>query len=339
MRVLIAPLNWGIGHATRIIPIIDSHINQDHDVYIASSGDALEFLRERYPFQPFIELPDYGIKYHKQWPVWLSICFQSLKIFKSIKLEHQAIQDVCIQKRFDLIISDNRYGIYHKDIRSQLICHQLNPISPLPIFQKFSEYIHRFLCRHFDEILIPDYEKNVERLSGKLSSIQLNWKPRLEFINPLSQLKLDPEHKPENERILVLLSGIEPYRTILENKLIDELKNAVNEVVVIGGKLKDKDIPTGNVKYYPFLNKKALEQEINKAKYIICRSGYSTIMDLHLLKNKSIILIPTPGQTEQEYLATHLSKMYFNIFKTSQETLRIIELIENISNNNKLTRF
>ena len=138
---------------------------------------------------------------------------------------------------------------------------------------------------------------------------------------------------------MVLLSGIEPQRSILENKLIEELETVKNEVVIIGGKVENRDYPIKNVKYYPFLNKEGLEQEINRAKYIICRSGYSTIMDLHLLKNKVIIFIPTPGQTEQEYLATHLSKMYSNIFWMPQKGLKIVELIENITNNNELTRF
>jgi uncharacterized protein (TIGR00661 family) len=333
MKVLVAPLNWGIGHATRSIPIIEEHLNKGNNVFIASSGEALQLLKSRFPFLSFYELPDYGITYHKYLPVWLSVCLQGGRILNSIKQEHEITTGLHQEHKFDLIISDNRYGVYNKTCLSQLICHQLNPIAPNRFFQRLSEYIHKTLCKHFDEILVPDYPDIKKRLSGQLSLLTWTWTPKIIFINPLSQLNVPTSNNLGIDGVLVMLSGVEPQRTILEHKLIHHLKTITHKLVIVGGKLTGVKSLVSHGVYHSFLNKTELERELSDAKYIICRSGYSTIMDLHQLKDKIIIFIPTPGQTEQEYLAKYLSKKYSNMFYCSQNNLRVIELIENITNN------
>ncbi len=336
MKVLIAPLNWGIGHATRSIPIIEEHINKGNNVAVASSGEALRLLKSKFPLLLFYELPDYKIKYHKYLPVWMSVCLQGARILNSIKQEYRVTTDLYKEYKFDLIISDNRYGVHNKACLSQFICHQLNPIAPNKLFQTLIEYAHRALCKHFDEILVPDYPDKSKRLSGNLSLLKLKWKQDILFINPLSQLNILPYGNTNRDGIFVMLSGIEPQRSVLEYKLIHHLEKVENKLVIVGGKLTGKESTLRNGTYYSFLNKKGLERELNNAKYIICRSGYSTIMDLHQLKHKIIIFIPTPGQTEQEYLAKYLSEKYSNMFYCSQDNLNVLELIENITNNNKL---
>lgn len=334
MKVLIAPLNWGIGHATRSIPLIEHHLNKGNTVIIASSGNALDLLKNRFPTVNNITLPDYRIKYYKKIPVWASICLQGIRILKAIKEEHIFIQKYCIKNKIDLIISDNRYGVYHSGIYSQFICHQLNPLMPLAIVQRPIEYIHRYLCKGFNEILVPDYKDPSNRLSGKLSKTTLKWQSKIKFIGPLSHLNFSTSENKKTTDVFVLLSGIEPQRSILEQLIISQIQGINNSVTIVGGKINDNTIPQGNIRYFSFLNNKRLEQEINNAKYIICRSGYSTIMDLHLLKNKILLFIPTPGQTEQEYLATYLSNKHTNIYMQSQSKLDLKKLIVNVTNNN-----
>lgn len=333
MRVLVAPLNWGIGHATRSIPLIEFHLDQGNEVIIASSGDALTLLKRRFPELKYFSLPDYHIKYHKSLPVWFSVFMQSYKIRRQIRREYKCVQQLCKDISFDLILSDNRYGVHHKDIPSEFICHQLNPIVPLPLFQPLVERIHQYLCKPFNQILIPDYSDSGKQLSGILSKTALNWDNDIKFINPLSQLSLKSNVNPISGRILVLLSGIEPKRSHLENILLEGLIHVKNEVVVVGGRLDNGTTLHTQVTYHSFLDRQDLEREINQAEYIICRSGYSTIMDLHQLTNKTIVLIPTPGQTEQIYLAEYLSTKYKHFVQYSQNRNAIKALIENITNN------
>ena len=340
MKVLIAPLNWGIGHATRCIPIIERHLENGDIVHIASSGEAFILLQNKFPDLIFHELPDYNVKYYTRFPVWMSVCLQGFKLLTAIRQENKIVDGLCAKHQYDLIISDNRYGVYNKQIHSVFICHQLSPLSPNQRFQVFIEYIHRFFCRHFNEIWIPDYKTLGDQLSGKLSKTRLNWEPKISFINPLSQLNLLNSHLEScKDRILVLLSGLEPHRSILEKKLLDTLKRTKKTIVFIGGKVSDNKIPDDGIKYYSFLNKKELEEEISRAKYIICRSGYSTVMDLHKCTDKTIIFIPTPGQTEQEYLAEYLSHKFRNMFMIEQSQLTYERLIKYIPDNNKLTGF
>jgi len=332
MKVLIAPLNWGLGHATRCIPIIESHIEKGHKVYIASSGRSMAFLCSKFPKLNRIELPDYDIKYHRYLPVWLSVLFQSVKILSKIKKEYSLIEKLQNTEKFDLIISDNRYGVYSKQTKSVFICHQLNPISPFGITQVIVEYVHRSLCKDFTEIWVPDYEQRSMKLSGKLSELKLKWKQEVKFIFPLSQLEL--QHKSTSEvAVLVLLSGLEPNRTIVEQVLLKILKDVNYPIVFVGGTPLERNI--NNISYHSFLNKKELEKEINRASIIICRSGYSTVMDLHKEAHKHLIFIPTPGQTEQEYLAKYLSNKFDNTLEIKEKHLekKLLQLIENISNN------
>lgn len=336
MKVLIAPLNWGIGHATRSIPLIQLHLQRGDQVFIASSGQALVLLQKHFPLLTCYTLPDYGIKYHKNIPVWLSVFLQGGKIMSAIRQEQIRIQELNQSHLFDLIISDNRYGIYHPDVKSQLICHQLNPISPFKFTRRLIERIHRYLCKPFHEILVPDYLEEESKLSGTLSSPSLNWSPQIvKYIKPLSQLNVLPTtEKQIKGHILVLLSGIEPQRSILEQYLLKTFKNKEYSVTIVGGKVLNTKKPNTDFKYYSFLNKEALELEINKAEFILCRSGYSTIMDIHNLVNKHIIFIPTPGQTEQEYLAKYLSDKFEHMYMQTQHNLCLTQLIENITNRN-----
>lgn len=331
MKVLIAPLNWGIGHVTRSIPIILNHIQKGDTVFLASSGDAFLFLQNRFPNLNLFELPDYKIQYSNTIPVWLSVSLQSLKVFNAILKEQNLLKELQENHNFDLIISDNRYGIYHSDIPSHFICHQLNPKSPFSIFQKGVEYVHRYLCKPFDTILVPDYKNS--SLSGNLSKLQLEWENKIKFIGPLSQLEIN-QKQTNSTHVLVLLSGKEPQRSKLERQIVNQLSNCPNSITIVGGRidsLETTSVNANGITYFPFLNKRELESEIERASIIICRSGYSTIMDLHLLTDKRIILIPTPGQTEQEYLAESLNTKFKHFETQKQNQLNLLSLIKNVT--------
>ncbi|MGB0999718.1 MAG: glycosyltransferase family protein [Flavobacteriales bacterium] len=325
MKVLVAPLNWGIGHASRSSVLIEQHLQKGHQVLIASSGTALMFLKRRLPNLQFFELPDYQITYHKSRPVWLSVLFGLKTLSSAIKKEQKVIQKLQNIHKFDLIISDNRYGVYHNSVKSIFVCHQLVPKAPFGhrLFKTFIEAIHRNYIKGFDELYIPDYQSPETKLSGDLNQLQLHWKQNQNYIQPLSHLKLKNQAGEAN-RILVLLSGVEPKRSQLEHQLMHLFSSGFEaySLCFVGGSLEKTTLETHSksIEYHSFLDKQDLENQINKASVIICRSGYSTLMDLHELNRKHIILIPTKGQTEQDYLAAYLENKFshFSALESSE---------------------
>lgn len=229
---------------------------------------------------------------------------------------------------FDAVISDNRYGLYHPDIFSIFITHQLTIKSPLgkwteKILQKRNyQYINRFT-----ECWIPDREEQENNLAGKLSH-PIN-KPAIPvyYIGSLSRFKTTDE-PVKNNHLLIVLSGPEPQRTILENKIIQEVAYYSSTATIVRGLPgSDSIVPsTSMIKFYNHLPAEQLNREIEKAAYIISRSGYTTVMDVARLKKKSI-LIPTPGQTEQEYLADYLLKKQF-AFCVSQKEFSLADSLK-----------
>ena len=294
--IIVAPLNWGIGHATRCIPIIQELLKMGLDVIIASDGNALELLKLQFPDLKYHNLPSYHIKYGKKnallpfiyrWPILLwAISAEHLALKKIIKTSH------CVG-----IISDNRLGLYHHSIPSYYMTHQVNMKAPLSWLSWLGNTIHHFFMKKFEGVWIPDY--NDSYLGGQLSYQSKSIKTT--FINPLSRLE-----KVAGSAIIrdfiVVLSGIEPQRTHLEKILRNKLEKSDYTYLIVKGKLGAKNLDTNTV---DFLGSDELALEISQSKYVISRAGYSSIMDWDKLESKAL-LIPTPGQSEQEYLAKHL---------------------------------
>ncbi|WP_027138349.1 glycosyltransferase [Gaetbulibacter saemankumensis] len=305
-RILVAPLNWGLGHATRCIPIINALIANNYNPIIASDGTALDLLRKEFPNLVYTELPSYDVTYAKKGKYFKLKLLKDLpKLLKAIKKEKIVTNEIMDVFHIDGIISDNRLGVYSKHVPTAFITHQLNVLSGITTW--FSTKIHEKFIQKFDECWVPDLEGAIN-LSGKLGHAA-HYEIPTKYIGPQSRFeKQDVEIK---NRLMVLLSGPEPQRGILEQKLLQQLENYKNgQVVFVKGIMEEKQRIEikDNISIYNFMTSTLLEQTINESEVIISRSGYTTVMDLAKL-NKKAFFIPTPGQTEQEYLAKRLSEL------------------------------
>jgi len=314
--ILIAPLNWGLGHATRCIPLIQDFLQKDYQVLLASDGRALELLKIEFPNLVTIHLPSYNIFYPKRFFL-LRMLLQFPKVVYAIIAEHMRIRKIVHQYQVDEILSDNRFGCFHSKCKSIFLTHQLQIIIPNQFLQTVIRWINKTWIRiFFRECWIPDVEGE-PNLSGKLSH-DLTM-PNLHYIGILSRMQpLGVEKKYD---WIAVLSGPEPQRSYLEQKIIAQAKanDKDHHALIIGGKSEKKEQYhlVGNIQYISFFPSKELNRAMRAARVIICRSGYSTIMDLMKTGNNAI-LIPTPKQTEQEYLAQHFQEQGI-FFTQSQE--------------------
>ena len=305
-RILVTPLDWGLGHATRCIPIIRALKKRNAEVFIASSGRALVLLREEFPELISFELTAYNVHYSRSLPFSLSLFLQIPKYLRTIKREHAQVEQIVRQHKIDLIISDNRFGCWSAEVPSVFITHQVN--LQMPGSLKWTELLINRLnlnwIRKFNHCWIPDELENP--ITGKLSdSKSVNGR----YIGMLSRFRKGIEVNKKYE-LLILLSGPEPQRTVLEEKLLKQLKDFSDQVFFVRGLPGEIDLPVSekiNLYFANHLPSDELNKVIEESELIICRSGYSTIMDFSRLAKKAIF-IPTPGQTEQEYLADELKK-------------------------------
>lgn len=319
-KVLVAPLNWGIGHASRCVPVINGLLSEGHEVILASDGQAKLYLEREFPELSVLELPSYYISYPKRGGLFILHMLTLMpRIWKAIKREHTLLQSWMSRYEFDVIISDNRYGMYSPNIKSVILTHQVRVASPLQE-EMVAQHVQKMLQK-FDEVWVPDASGNIN-LSGKLGH-QDTYFVQPKFTGVLSRMgpELEPS-KPENfpfssSFILAVISGPEPMRAQLEEKLKQQLLGTEEKVVIVGGKLNEEGTEENEDLFYmPFANSSQLKWLMLNSNAIICRSGYSTIMDLIALK-KTAILVPTPGQTEQEYLGEYLQQ--YEIFVVQKQ--------------------
>ncbi len=322
-NILVAPLNWGLGHATRCIPIIRELESFGFTPIIASDGVALRILQKEFPHLESLELPSYEIEYAKDGAdfKW-KLIKNSPKMIQAIFEEKKLVK--ALVKKYNLkgIISDNRLGVYSKKVPSIFITHQLNVLSGKTTW--ISSKLHQYFMGKFKECWIPDM-KEQPNLTGKLGHLT-NSDLSLKYLGPLSRLeKKNLEAKYE---LMVILSGPEPQRTMLEERLIDELQNYNGEVIFIKGKIESeqKREKADNITYYNFMTSSEIETAFNESEMVLCRSGYTTVMDLAKLEKKAFF-IPTPGQFEQEYLAKRYKRNGIAPY-AKQNEFRIENLLE-----------
>jgi uncharacterized protein (TIGR00661 family) len=337
-RILIAPLDWGLGHATRCIPIINLLQELEAEVIIATNGQALQLLQTEFPNSEFYELPAYNIKYGKNMAS--SIALQLPKLGSQISREHSLLQKWIEEKNIDAVISDNRFGLWTKKIPCVFITHQVNIIVPgyLALLKKIIFWLNRSFISKYNELWIPDFEGE-NNLSGKLSHSTSNGRllrfarNDTHYIGTLSRLH-SCNSKEKEYAIAVILSGPEPHRTILEKVITEQLVISQYSSIIIQGKTGEKKEVqlTPGVKTVSYLNGKELNEVMCSSAIIISRSGYSTIMDTAVTGAKAIF-IPTPGQTEQEYLAAELKRKELFYYENQKEFLleRSIKESENYS--------
>lgn len=300
--ILIAPLNWGLGHATRCIPIIKALQENNFTPIIASDGIALELLRKEFPYLKTLELPSYQIEYAKNGKNFKWKLFKSLpRMIEAIREEKRIVNKWIKKYGINGIISDNRLGVFSSKIPSVFITHQLNVMTGNTTW--ITSKIHQNIIKKYNACWVPDVKGQLN-LTGKLGHLE-NSLLNLRYLGPLSRM-----HKmalPMQYDLMIILSGPEPQRGLLEAHLTEEIKRYDRKVVFVKGIIEkeQKKEQIGNVTFYNFMKTRQLEQTFNESEKVLCRSGYTTIMDLVKL-NKKAFFIPTPGQYEQIYLAEKL---------------------------------
>lgn len=305
-RVLVAPLAWGLGHTTRCIPLIKELQKSGCEVIIAANTTSKSLLQQEFKEIVFIDTPDFEIKYSKSkyWFV-LILLLQVPKIIRSIIKEHSWLKKTVADYHINLIISDNRYGLFHATVPAVFITHQLAIKTGNFLTDWMVKKINYYFINRYKYCWVPDFE-GTTNLAGDLSHPEKR-PPNVVYLGALSRF----EKKAEVEKgisLLIICTGPEPQRTIFEKLLLSQLsvyKGSVVFVRGIPGAAEALINKQSNIKITNHLSASELNTAIQQADIVISRTGYTTVMDLVKLQQKAI-LIPTPGQTEQEYLAKHL---------------------------------
>ncbi len=324
MKIFIAPLNWGLGHATRCIPLIRYYLAQGDEVVLGGDGKSLVLLRRHFPQLRVVDLPSLELRYthnHQQRGFYLRAVPALIRFTIA---DHYYLRQRLAMEHFDLVISDNRFGLFTRQTRCAYITHQLYVRLPkrLKLFEPLARVVHACIYKRYTEVWVPDYADRTNNLAGELCHGGC-FDNRAKYIGPLSRFSscvttsstigargewfvdgvlFDKNHLS----LLAILSGLEPQRTLFEQELMDRAMLTGEQMLLVQG-LVDRPatrIQRGNITLVPHLSDEALLQAMQQATTIIARSGYSTIMDLAVLNLlHKAELHATPGQTEQEYLA------------------------------------
>ena len=315
-RVLVCPLDWGLGHATRCVPVIRALLEEGWQVVVAADGAPLAFLREELGDQAaYRRFPGKAIRYPSHGCLALKILFSLPALFLSVIREHRQLKTLIRETGARMVISDNRYGLWNKKVVSVFITHQLFIKAPglLKWTEPLLRALVRFFIRRYDQCWVPDVEAE-PGLSGELSHGK--GFQNIRYIGPLSRFTGIPGSSLENplpegfpgDFFLVLLSGPEPQRTFLEEALSRAFEQTEWPVVfVLGQPGSSRKKSSRNRLTMSHGSTSQLAWLIRHARMVVCRPGYSSLMDLAVFGKKAL-LIPTPGQTEQEYLGRLLQK-------------------------------
>jgi len=309
MKIIYGVCSWGLGHATRSLPVIRKLIDEDNEVTIISHDRSLELLKKELGENiEYIDIPDYPMLLSENarqfmaksviyWPKFIAGMQSGLK----------QLTKILLTKKCDLIISDARYEIYSRKIPSFFISHQMRIMNPLRIkmLESGSEIFNLFFFRRYCGVIVPDYKE--DDISGDLShNLKRIDEDKLHYVGILSDFK--KRNTKKDIDYLISVSGPEPQRTILEKKLLSQVNQLEGNIVITLGKTEEKNsLSKENITTYSFLTKEKREEFLNRAKLVISRSGYSTISDLAVVGAKAL-MTPTPGQIEQEYLAEYHNK-------------------------------
>lgn len=314
--VLVAPLDWGLGHATRCVPIIKELLIQNFEVFVAASGKPLELLKKEFPNLNFLTIGNYNIRYSKARAGFtVKLLYQLPKVMNAIRNEKKWIKTLLNNYKVDILISDNRPGLYHPGAYCIYITHQINIKSGNKIADFIINKIHHHFIKQYNQCWIPDTKTG--GLSGRLGH-PVSKKINAEYINPLSRF-INAETSKQFD-IAILLSGPEPQRTILETIIFQQIKDSTKKIIVVRGLLLNNQHPSfnSNIRIINHLSASQLNEIVCGSSLIISRCGYTSIMDFVKLQ-KNAVLIPTPGQKEQEYLAQYLAKENYFLIKHQEK--------------------
>ncbi len=337
-RVLVTPLDWGLGHATRCIPVIQLLLKYNCKVYIAGSGDSLLLLQKEFPQLPAFTIPAYKPEYPSGGSMVFKMAMQLPRFIRVIRDEHLAIEEIVAREQIDIVISDNRYGCWSSHAKSIFITHQSNILMPArfgwlaPLVRNAN---HRMM-RRFSVCWIPDRPGD-ESIAGDLISFgTFDDTIAHAYIGPLSRFIPSGKHTMQYD-LLCVFSGPEPQRTLLENIVVQQVNRTTLKTLIVRG--LPGNIPAVALETHatvvPFMNSVELQRAIESSECILARSGFSTVMDLTRLGGH-VIFIPTPGQTEQEYLAQRLLQKDI-AYSTTQSTFDLPTALEKAKQLNGFT--
>ncbi|NCT93092.1 MAG: glycosyl transferase family 28 [Chitinophagaceae bacterium] len=306
-NVLVAPLDWGLGHATRCIPLIRALLDSGRRVIIATSGPQRQLLEAEFPQCRYLDLPGYQVRYASSRG-WLpfKIISQLPRLMRVIRKEHQWLERIIQEERIDLVISDNRYGLYTKQVPAVFITHQLTIQTPYAWLTRWVQRINYRYINRFNACWIPDAAAE-NGLGGALSHPQRKPVIPVHYMGWLC--RFEKSSQPARYDLVFLLSGPEPQRTLLEEAVVAAIASVPGKFALVRGlpgltstlKLPEK------VDVFTHLPTAELSALLQSTQLVVCRSGYTSLMELLYLQ-VPLLLVPTPGQTEQEYLAEYLSK-------------------------------
>jgi UDP-N-acetylglucosamine transferase subunit ALG13 len=323
-NILICPLEWGLGHATRMIPVARKLREMNNNIFIASGKEHLSLFNKELPGLTLIDFPGFKPGYSRYLPQYIALLLKLPNLLYHIIREHFILKRILCEHSIDIVISDNRFGLWNRKITTVYVTHM--PLIPLPKPLRYLEYfgvlLHRAVIKKYTFCFIPDLPGELN-VSGRLSH-GLKLPENTRYIGILSRFVTSDFSHKENpvkfEHNTVILSGPEPQREILKQKLVDLLKGKEPVTIILSGNIgKSDDVAgSGNIAFFNHLPSSEMKEMITTSNSIISRSGYTTIMELISL-NCSALLIPTPGQTEQEYLAEYLSeKGWFSTISQSK---------------------
>jgi len=331
-HVFVSPLNWGLGHATRDIPIIEELLHRGHEVTVGTSGNALALLQRECPECNFIIFKDYPAPYSNSRFFLPFFAAGIPGLLRAIAQEKKRFEGIQEENRFDLIISDNRMSVYSSKVPSFFISHQLRFSMPryLYPFEVMTMPFNGLFHRKFVSVIVPDVNPNgcSNNLSGKLCRSNVNaTNRRAYYAGILTSTKKMAVDKDLD--FLAIVSGPEPQRARLEEIIIKQIQQLPGEkVVLLGSPQKEyhKKLDE-HTTVHSYVSTQEKTQLMNRARFIIARSGYTTMMELAELETRHGLFTPTPGQTEQEYLSRYYAGQGWFLSR-SQYKLKLAEDVE-----------
>ena len=329
MNVIYGVCSWGLGHATRSLPVLRKLLDEGNNVTVIGHDRSLKLLQNELGKNvEYHDIPDYPMLLSENTRQFLAKSTVYWPIFiKKIESGLQQLSKLVSKKPYDIIISDARYDMYSKKIPSFFISHQMRIMNPLRIkmFESGSELFNLFFFKRFSGVMVPDYKD--DDISGDLShNLKRIDEDKLHYIGVLSDFQKKKVKKDID--YFISISGPEPQRSMLEKKLLSQVQQLEGNIVITLGKSeKISQTKTRGITMYSFLTKEKREELLNRAKMVISRSGYSTILDLAVIGTKAL-MTPTPGQIEQEYLAEYHNKKgtFYSVNQNDIQLKRDIEI-------------
>jgi uncharacterized protein (TIGR00661 family) len=303
-KVFICPLDWGLGHATRIIPLIEYYVGRGDEVIIGGNGASLDYLKKRFSNLKFESVPGYEVGYSKRVGFAVKMLLSLPSIYNGIKKEEKRVKQLHEKHRFDLIISDNRFGVHVDGVKSLFMTHQLN--IRFPYFENIIFKVQKKLIEKFDVCLVPDFPIK-ENLAGDLSALKDHQKLNIpvHYVGALSRFYNETvQQQTIKHKFVAVISGPEPHKTDLTDLLISTFKESAESLAIVTYNYSVSEPLPDNVKLYLDCDDQQFLEVVSQSETMISRSGYTTLMDLIYLQKK-VFFIPTPGQTEQVYLAEY----------------------------------